>query len=840
MPPAVLPARRAVLFPGLALALLLASAAGHARAQGQNAPQALLIETGSAGARTLTLSGPDAWHQLIVTGRFATGPMRDLTRQVRFEATPADVVRVDATGLVTPLRDGQATVKAIGPAGVSAAVAVRVVDLARPAPISFPDQIIPLFTRLGCNTGGCHGKSGGQNGFALSLFGFEAADDYEYLVKEARGRRLFPAAPQSSLLLRKATGSVAHGGGRRLDIDSGGYRLLHRWIAQGAPYARPNDPAVTRIEVVPAQRVLERGGQQQLGVLAHRADGSVRDVTRLAQFEANDTAMATATPDGLVTAKQRAGSVAVMARYQTHVAVFSALVPLGEKVADLPAPKNFIDEHVFRRWQALGLPPSPLADDATFLRRVTIDIAGRLPTLDETTAFLASKDDDRHAQLVDRLLASEDFAYYAANKWGAVLRNRRKSDKDDPKLTQNFHRWIKDSFHENRPLDQFARDILTASGVQGEKPMIVWYREASQINDRVEDVAQLFLGQRIACARCHHHPFEKWSQQDYYGMTAFFTRVEFKEPPPPKKEKGMKEAPPPPPMTVLHKPGVAEALNPRTGKMVRPTGLGGAELQLDPGQDPRELLVDWMVSRDNPYFARTLANRYWKHFLGRGLVEPEDDLRVTNPPTNPELLDALAKYFADNRYDLKKLIRAICTSHTYRLSAEPNQHNADDRQNYSRFQPRRLIAEVLSDAIDDVTQVPATFKGMPAGTRAVRLPDNQIESYFLDVATRPQASSACECERSSDATLALSLHLVNSKELLGRIAKGRAAKLAKDKRPHEERIRELYLVALSREPSAAEMKALVAYVTRAGANVQTSYEDVVWTVINTKEFMFNH
>jgi hypothetical protein len=488
----------------------------------------------------------------------------------------------------------------------------------------------------------------------------------------------------------------------------------------------------------------------------------------------------------------------------------------------------------------LGLPPSALADDATLLRRVTIDIAGRLPTAEETKEFMASKDENKYEQLVDKLLAGPDYAYYFAGKWGAVLRNRRKSDKDDAKITFAFHRWIKESLEQNKPYDAFVCEIITVSGEHTEKPAIAWYREVNKINEQVEDVAQLFLGQRIGCARCHHHPLEKWSQQDYAGLSAFFARLEIKEPPPPKKGKGMKDAPPKPPITVLHKPGLAEVLNPRTGKMVRPTGLGGAELTFKAEEDPRPHLVSWMADKNNPYFARSLVNRYWKHFFGRGLVEPEDDMRVTNPPTNPELLDALAGYFVESKYDLKKLVRVICTSNAYRLSAEPNEHNLDDRQNYSRFQPRRLNAEVFLDAIDDLTQVRSTFKGVPAGTRAVQLPDNQVDSYFLSVFGRPDFASACECERSSDASLAQSLHLVNSNDVMNKIAKGRASKLARENRPHAERIRDLYRIAFSREPLAEETQTLGGYIERNAPNVQRAYEDIFWGIINTKEFMYNH
>lgn len=716
---------------------------------------------------------------------------------------------------------------------------VALADPPANAPVSFANEVVPIFTKLGCNTGTCHGKTGGQNGFGLSLFGFEPAEDYDFLVKEARGRRLFPAAAESSLLLMKATGKMAHGGGKRLDPNSPQYELLKRWIAQGTPYRAPNERAVVRIEVEPRDRVLQRGARQQLKVIAHHEDGSTTDVTWLAQFEVNDVELAEVSPNGLVSIHKLAGSVAVMTRYQTHVDVFRALVPLGVKVSNLPSPANFIDEHVYRKLLALGMPPSPIADDATLLRRVTIDIAGRLPTLEETTAYLANKDAHRYEQTVDRLLSGPDYAYYFAGKWGAVLRNRRKSDKDDAHITLEFHKWIKESLQENKPFDQFVREILTVIGPHTEKPTVAWFREVNKVHEQVEDVAQLFLGQRIGCARCHHHPFEKWSQQDYYGMAAFFSRVEVKDPPAPKKQKDMKVAPPKPPISVAHSPGLAEALNPRTGKMVRPAGLGAVTLELAPEVDPRAALVDWLTGPNNPYFARALVNRYWKHFLGRGLVEPEDDLRVTNPATNAELLDALANSFRDSKYDLKKLVRTICLSNTYRLSAQPNEHNAQDRQHYARFQPRHLNAEVFLDAIDDLAQARSTFKGVPAGTRAVQLPDNQVDSYFLSVFGRPDFSSACECERSGDANLAQSLHLVNSKDLLAKIGKGRAGKLAKDKRPHAERVRELYLTAFSRQPSAEETSKIVAYIERRG-DALTAYEDVIWSIINTKEFMFNH
>jgi len=798
------------------------------------------IETGRDKGGAFTLAGRDSSQQLLVTGQDAAGKVRDLSGGVAYASEPPGVVAVDKTGLVTPLKEGKASITAAGPDGLRTSVQVEVAHLVQDVPVNFANQVVPIFTKFGCNAGGCHGKADGQNGFKLSLLGFEPGEDYEFLVREARGRRLVPSAPEESLLLRKATASMAHGGGKRLEIDSPFYRILKRWIEQGALLGQASDPVVQRIEVLPQQRILERGSHQQLVVVAHLSDGSSVDVTRMTQFESNFADLAEVSATGLVTVKQLAGSAAIMTRFQVCVDVSRLTVPLGAPVDKVPAAKNFIDQLVFQRLKDLGLPPSELCDDGTFLRRATLDLAGRLPTRAETDAFLADKAGDKREQLIDRLLDSKDYADFFANKWSAILRNRRRSATEDMKPTLAFHDWIRDSLQENKPYDVFVREILTATGEEVKTPPVIWYREVKDQTAQLEDTAQLFLGQRIGCARCHHHPFEKWSQQDYYGFAAFFTRLVVKEPPPPKKPKKGETPPPATPFSVEMKSGTAQATNIRTGKSVPAAGLGSPPMQIPPEVDPRTKLAEWMADPSNPFFARTLVNRYWKHFLGRGLVDPEDDMRLTNPPTNPELLDALARHFIDNKYDLKKLIRTICTANVYSLSAVPNAHNAEDRQNFSRYLPRRLNAEVLLDAIDEVTQSKSSFKGVPSGTRAVQLPDNLFDSYFLSVFGRPDSASACECERSSDASLAQCLHLFNSTELLTKVSGQRASQLSKDKRPHEERLRDLYLAALSREPTAKEIESLVAHIEKKKATPQAAYEDIIWALINTKEFLFNH
>lgn len=791
--------------------------------------QSITIETGRAQDGTFVIAGRDGGQQLLVSGNYSSGQVRDVTRDVIYTTTPEGIVRVDATGWVTPIAEGQATIHVKAATGPEAQINVQVTHITQDLPVNFPNQVTPVFTKFGCNGGGCHGKSGGQNGFALSLLGFEPKEDYEHLVKEGRGRRLFPAAPDRSLLLTKATAKAPHGGGHRIDEDSPSYRVLRRWIEQGMPYGNPDDPVVTHIEVFPQERLMPREGSQQLVVVAHYSDGSTEDVTRTTSFDSNDTEMAEVSVTGLVTTAKLTGSVAIMARYQGHVGVFRATVPLGIEVANMPASRNFIDDLVFGKLQSLGLPPSAVCDDTTFIRRVTIDIAGRLPTLEESEQFLNDSAPAKREKLVDRLLASTDYAEFFANKWGAILRNKRDQE-NEKAATYAFHRWIRDSLHHNKPYDQFVREVIAASGEPGRNPAVSWYREVADASAQVEDTAQLFLGMRIQCARCHHHPFEKWSQQDYYGFQAFFSQVG--------RKKGHIQGYD----RIYHRRGVAQARNPKTGENVKPTGLGSEPLDIAPDDDPRQALVDWMADPENPYFSKALVNRYWKHFFGRGLVDPEDDMRVTNPASNPELLDALAKNFVEYKFDLKHLIRTICTSNTYQLSAEPNEWNANDKQNFSRYYPKRLNAEVLLDAIDQVTGVPSRFSGVPVGTRAVELPDNGFNSYFLTVFGRPESSSACECERSSEANLAQSLHLLNSGEIQGKLTGGAglAATLSADNnRSHSEKIRQLYLLAFSREPTEEEMSVAVAHIEKA-ENKRFAYEDIVWALINTKEFLFNH
>lgn len=790
---------------------------------------AVAVESGREIEGVFTLNGQDARQQLVVTGKYATGQLRDLTSKVSYEIAPEGIVAVSASGYVIPQADGSATITARSAEGPAGTLQVTVAHFGNDPQVNFPNQIVPIFTKLGCNSGGCHGKASGQNGFKLSLLGFEPAEDFEHLVKEGRGRRLFPASPDKSLLLLKPIGTVPHGGGTRMEVDTHAYRLMRRWILQGMPYGKDTDPTVARIEVLPAERTMPQGGEQQLHVIAHYTDGSTEDVTSTVKFEPNNPEMAEVSVTGLAKTLDLAGDVAIMARYQGQVDVFRASVPLGVPVNTTPPPKGFVDDLVFAKLKTLGVPPSEVCDDATFIRRTAVDIAGRLPTPAETEQFLTDQSPDKRAAWIDSLLASTDYADFFANKWSSILRNKRK-DATYARGTRIFHDWIRDSIHGNLPYDQFARQLLTATGEIGQNPPVAWYREVDDMNEQVEDSAQLFLGLRIQCARCHHHPFEKWSQQDYYGFAAFFSRIGRK----PGAQFGEDR--------VMHNRGAAAAKNPKTGQDVPPTGLGAKPATLTVDDDPRQAMVDWMVAKDNPFFAPSLVNRYWKHFFSRGLVDPEDDMRVTNPATNQELLDALAKSFIDSGFDLKQLVRTICNSQTYQLSSLPNEYNSGDKQNYSRYYPKRLPAEVLLDSIDTVTESKTNFGGVPQTVRAVQLPDSGFNSYFLTVFGKPENSSACECERSSEANLAQSLHLLNSSEVQGKLSAGtgRAALLAGQKeRPRPEKVRELYLRVYSREPQADELAVAMQHLEKS-PDEKLAFEDILWALVNTKEFLFNH
>lgn len=778
---------------------------------------------------TNQLVGVDARLQLIVSRTQPNGIVADWTRNVRYDATPVGLVSIDSTGMVTPLADGNVTVVATADNGEKGTTKLTITGTGQTQPVSFCGQVVPIFTKLGCNGGGCHGKIAGQNGFRLSLLGFEPREDYKRLVAESRGRRISLASPDRSLLLQKTVNAMPHGGGARTSTDSHEYRVLRRWIKQGMPFDSGEIVNVISIQAYPMVKRMLGGTAQQLAVIATYSDGSVEDVTRAAVYESNDTPMAEVSDTGLVRTRDLVGDVAVMARYQGHVTVFRAEIPLNVDARYELASRatNVVDRFVFKKLDSLGIAASEPCDDSTFLRRVTLDLAGRIPTLNETDEFLDDQSPNKRETLVERLLASDDYASQFARKWGVILRNRRSEDSLQVSNVL-FHHWLKESFRNNKPYDEIVDEMLTASGTVFSNPATAWLDQVSDQNERVEDISQLFLGQRIQCARCHHHPYEKWSQEDYARMSAFFSTIS-------KKTQGTD-------VTFVTRVASPSAKHPKTGQSVQPAGLDAEAIAIDTTRDPRKVLSDWVTSPQNPFFAKAFVNRYWKHFMGRGLVEPEDDMRVTNPPSNPELIDAMAESFVASGYDIKELVRMICLSQTYSASSDATEENLIDRRSHSRFYPKRLQAETLLDSIDAVTGSTTSFAGMPKGTRAVQLPDTGFNSYFLTVFGQPDSQTACECERSSEANLAQSLHLLNSEEMQKKLTtdNGRAAAFAADKtRTVEAKIRELYKLALSREPGDQEMKSALGYVGERH-NQREPWEDLIWALVNSKEFLFNH
>lgn len=699
---------------------------------------------------------------------------------------------------------------------------------------TFERDIQPLLTRAGCNSGPCHGKARGQNGFALSLFAFDADFDFNAIVKEGRGRRLFPSDPDNSLFLLKASGRMPHGGGNRLPFDSASYALLKRWLMTGTPRDPANAPTLVRVAVSPTEIVASFRLEKPLTVTAYYSDGTSEDVTKLATFQSNESGYAAVDPNGIVRVGTIAGEAAITARFVDKFAVCSVLIPLPGSVdpqlyAKLPR-QNFIDGHVWDKLKRLGLTPSASASDATFHRRAYLDVIGRLPTPEETRAFLADSAPDKRAKLIDRLLARPEYADFWANKWADLLR-------PNPyhvgiKATFNYDAWIREQFRANRPYDEFVRDLLTAQGSTFRNGATVFYRNRREPDELSTMVSQLFLGVRLECAKCHQHPSERWSQRDFYSFAAFFGRIG-------RKGVGI-SAPISGGEEVVYAVPTGQVKHPLTGEVLPPTPLLSQPVTAPPDRDLREVLADWITAKDNPYFARVIVNRVWADLMGRGLVEPVDDIRDTNPPTNGALLDALAADFRANGHDLKKLIRRITTSHVYGLSSLPTDRNIGDTRNYSRHYRQRLRAEVLLDAVTDVTGVSEKFDAMPVGSRAMEAWTVRFDSKFLDSFGRPDPNQDPPCERNTETTVVQALHLMNAPGLTAKVTSetGQAAKLAASKKSPAEIVEELYLRTYCRLPAKDELAACLARFDRPGAQRRQVVEDLMWALINTPEFVF--
>lgn len=843
----------------------------------------------------MELRGAADEHGIIVTALRSDGSTFDATAQARFSSKQPKLVAVATNGVCRPLADGTAEV-VVSFGGKTERVFVTAVNSGRQQIPSFRQDVLPVFTKAGCNSGACHGKLAGQNSFKLSLRGYAPEWDIDWLTKEVRSRRIDYSFPEESLILQKAVARVPHEGGARFAEGSRYHRTLIDWITARAPGPDTNETDVVRLEVLPGNRTMQPGDSQQLLGRGHYHDGSVRDVTWLAQFFSNDEATLKVSERGVVKAL-RSGEAPVRVHFQGQVEVVLFTMPHTNKVSPVLFAKkhNVVDEPVMAKMQSLRIPPSPLCDDATFLRRASLDAVGTLPTAGEARAFVADTRADKRARLVDELLARPEYVDYWTLQFADLLQNRKERDHDvrGTKGVRAFHAWLRTQVEANRPWNELARQILTASGDCVTQPEVGYYvtlvgEKKAEESEVTDGVAQAFLGNRIGCAKCHNHPLEKFTQDDYYHFAAFFSRVSLKRVDPmsgatalvaeskdemeQKKritdmekslsdqeagleklaseelEKGQKKVAEQKKKIedatrqladarIKKKPGV---IQPRTKKMMLPQPLDRSPVEAKPGEDPRLFLAKWITDPANENFSGAMVNRLWKHFFSVGLVEPVDDLRASNPPTNPQLWLALNKEFVASGYDLKHVMRLILNSRTYQLSSSTLAGNQADRKFFSHYYARRLPAEVMLDAVSAATDVPDEFKGYPLGTRAVQLPEPGVASYFLTLFGRSDRVTACACERMGEVTLPQLLHLQNGDELPKKIrsTEGRLTTLLKNNDDGEV-IEEIFWATVTRPPQAAEVKTIRESLA-VGDPREEVYRDLFWALLNSKDFAFNH
>ncbi len=787
---------------------------------------------------SIELNGPEARHHLLAEAALGDH-QEDWTRKAEWRSSNPKVAIVDAGGEVRPMADGEATITASAE-GRSATASVRVKNAQTPYTWNFRNDVIPVMTKVGCNQGACHGALAGKNGLKLTLRGYDPDLDYDTLTRQSVGRRIDPEEPARSLMLLKPTMMVPHGGGRRFDSKSVEYKILSGWIAEGMPRPRDDDPQVTGLEVLPAAARLAPGAEQQLVVRAKYSDGQVRDVTRWVKFSSSDEGVASVDDLGHVK-MNGTGEAAITLWYSSRVLYARVTVPYANKVDTAVYEKfqrhNYIDDLVLDKLKTLNIAPSPVCDDSTFIRRAYLDAAGILPTAEEVEDFLADKSPDKRRKLIDGLLKRDEYVDYWAYKWSDLL--LVSSRKLRSNAMWSFYYWIRDSVKNDKPWDQFAREIFTSSGNTRQNGALNYYVIHKDPIDIAENATQAFLGQHLTCARCHNHPLEKWTQKQYYQFANLFSRV------------GEKNGDEPGDIVIFAKAS-GNINHPRLLKPLPPTPLDGTPIALDSPVDRRLPFAQWLTSKDNVYFQRAIVNRIWGNFMGRGIVDPVDDVRATNPASNQELLDALCKDFADHGFDVKHLIRTIMNSAAYQLASEANATNQNDNKYYSKYIVKRLPAEVLLDAMSQVTGVPTQFSGYPAGTRALELPDTQVKSEFLASFGRPPRIVCDAAERSSAPSVAQALHVINGDTLNRKLMAPDAypALAIKLGLSDSKTIDHLYLSAYCRYPTDAEKQPMLAALRKAreapgSADVQRetrrqALEDMMWAALTSKEFLFNY
>ncbi len=764
-------------------------------------------------------------QRIIVQASYADGITRDITAQAKVTISDPKIAKI-VNLEVLPVGDGKCSI-AVEFEGKTTQIPVDVKDATKDRPISFKLDVMPIFLRNGCNQGGCHGAARGKDGFRLSLFGFDPDGDHYRLTRELNGRRINLAIPEESLLVEKSIGKVPHTGGQKFAVGEQYYNDLVRWVDAGGPQDPAGIATPVSVDLFPKTALLDgKGSTQQLIVRAKYSDGSERDVTSLALFLSSNDSSGKVSPNGLVTAGDR-GEAFVMARFSTFtVGVPFIVLPKDLKFSFPATPeKNYIDTLVNAKLKNLRIAPSATCSDEVFLRRIFIDLTGMLPSVEEYKTFIANKSADKREQLVKELMERKEFSELWVLKWAELLQIRS-SNQVSYKATLLYYNWLQDRIARNVPLNQWVQELLGANGGTFNNPVTNYYQNETDILKVTENVAQVFMGMRIQCAQCHNHPFDRWTMDDYYGFAAFFTQI------------GRKRTDDPRELVVFNS-GSGEINHPLGGRRMAPKYLGG-EVPDVVGKDRRALMAEWLASPKNPYFATNLSNMVWTHFFGLGIINEVDDVRVSNPPSNSELLEELGKKFTEYNYDFKRLVKDIVLSNSYQLSTQTNSSNESDTKNFSHSSIRRIKAETFLDFISQVTETKNKFPGLPLGARAVQIADGQVSNYFLTTFGRATRESVCSCEVKLDPTLSQSLHLLNGDATTQRITQGNLiGKLLKEKKTPEEILDEIYVRCLSRMPSADEKTKVLALVN-AEKDKKQVLEDAFWAVLNTREYMFNH
>ncbi|MEX2120956.1 MAG: DUF1553 domain-containing protein [Pirellulales bacterium] len=777
----------------------------------------------------ITLTGPEARQTLLVEQSRQSHYVGQVTEGLSFESSNPEVAVVE-DGQLLPRGNGQATISARSPKGAATAT-VHVTGMDQPFEWSFRNHVQSVLSKSGCNSGACHGAQAGKNGFKLSLRGYDPAGDFQVITRQAQGRRIVPSDPGRSLVLTKPSGAVPHKGGLRFRTNSLEYRVLAEWIASGTPPPEDSDPRIERLEILPAATVLKPEMTQQLVVLAHFSDGHTEDVTRWAKYTATNESVAQVDETGNVRV-MGFGEGAITAWYLSRVVMATVSSPYTTSVpAEVFAKaerRNFIDDLVLDKLASLNIPPSPPARDDEFLRRAYLDTIGVLPTADEARAFLADTSADKRDRVIEWLLSRPEYVDYWAYKWSDLLLVN--GERLRPPAMWSYYSWIRNHVEANTPWDEMVRELVTAKGSTLENGAANFFVLHQDPPDMTETTTVAFLGMSINCARCHNHPLEKWTNNQYYAMANLYARVRLKTVPGDGN-------------VVVFSASEGDLVQPLTGKPQPPAPLDGEAIALEAAGDRRQHLADWLTSPENPYFSRAITNRVWANFMGVGLVEMVDDMRLTNPPSNEELLSAAAGYLVENHFDLKALMRTILQSKTYQRSSLPLAENAADQRFYSRYYPRRMMAEVLLDALSQVSGAATKLGDYPSGWRAMQLPDSTVDSYFLKTFGRPDRIVTCECERTADPSMVQVLHLSNGDTLNEKLqaAGNRLETLIASGTPDGQIVDEAYLSALARLPTDDERSRLLAVLAEAPQdNKRVLVEDLYWSILSSREFLFNH